>query len=383
MRACCLILATQTRMTFPTKLSMTTYTHSPFLKMLVFAVIIGIAFIDTFTQLDIAIAVLYVVVVMLSATLWPRNVVVVITSLLLGLTIAAHVFSHGLTMTGGPFARCIVSLIAIGITSFLALKGQATTIRLLQREEALHRSQSQLAHVTRVTMLGELAASIAHEVNQPLAAISTNAEASLRWLNRTTPDISEAKTAIENIVRDTARASDVIKKIRAMSRKSDPQYLEIDINDVVEESVSLLQRELKQNDILLNMTLAADLPAVLGDKVQLQQVVINLLVNSMQAMSNNSPAERLLFLRTVRSPSDQVMVEISDTGPGIPADHAHHLFDAFFTTKKEGMGMGLPICRSIIETHGGDIRAVPTDGRGATLQFSLPLPTRKNQPHER
>lgn len=347
--------------------------RSPLPSIVVGLMIVAIFVVDAFTMLDVAIAVLYVAVVLMSVTFWRRYAVILITLLCMGLTVIAYGLSHHFMLDEGALARCIVSLIAIAVTAFLALRGQAATNRLLQREEALHRSQAQLAHVTRVTTLGELAASIAHEVNQPLAAISANGEAALRWLNRTQPDLDEAKTAITNMVGDTQRASEVIKRIRALVRKSDPQYVALDINNVARESTAMVQRELRRHGVQLNVELAEDLPQVRGDRVQLQQVIINLLVNAMQAMSHDvSERRRLLTLRTARSGDGGVLVEVRDTGPGIDATHAEKLFDAFFTTKQDGMGMGLPICRSIIETHGGRIWMLHQPDPGATLQFSLP-----------
>lgn len=341
------------------------------------AMIAVIFAIDAFTKLDVAIAVLYVAVVLLSVTFWQRRTVIAITLLCMGLTVLAFAFSHNFLKDEGALARCVVSLVAIGVTAFLALRGQAATERLLQQEDALHRSQAQLAHVTRVTTLGELVASIAHEVNQPLAAISANGEAALRWLNRPQPDLEEARAAIANMVGDTQRASEVIKRIRALARKSDPQHAALDINAVARESVAMVRRELLRHRVRLEARLAEGLPPVRGDRVQLQQVVINLLVNAIQSMAHDEPQkQRVLTLRTLPSGDGGVLVEVGDTGPGIHADHADKLFDAFFTTKKDGMGMGLPICRSIIEAHGGRIWMLPGVHPGATLQFSLPAGTR-------
>jgi C4-dicarboxylate-specific signal transduction histidine kinase len=241
-----------------------------------------------------------------------------------------------------------------------------------QAEEALHRSQTELAHATRVTTLGELAASIAHEVNQPLAAVTTNAEASLRWLNRTEPDLVEAAQALERILSETFRASEVIRRIRALSRKADPQRAPLDLKEVIEDSVTLVAREIQRSRVELIQEIADDTPAIVGDRIQLQQVLINLLINAMQAMSANHHSTRKMSLSLRHDEPHEVVVEIRDTGPGVQADDMGRLFNAFFTTKAEGMGMGLSICRSIIEAHGGRIWAQSPPGGGATLRFALP-----------
>lgn len=347
----------------------------PFLPILIVILTGVIFFIDAFTPLDIAIAVMYVVVVLLAAARWSPHVVLVVTALCLGLTGIAYIVAHGWMYSENPFARFTFSVIAISTTAFLAIKGQRATARLLQREEALQQAQAQLAHVTRVTMLGELAASIAHEVNQPLAAIATNGAATLRWLNRPRPDLAEARAAIDNIINDTGRASEVIKRVRALARKSDPQYLGVDLNEVVNESVALVQREISRNGVQLHTTLADTPLPVQADRIQLQQVIINLLVNAMQAMTAHRSSTRIVSLRTAMAANDEVLLEVSDTGPGIDAVHVGRLFEAFYTTKAEGMGMGLSICRSIIESHGGRIWLDAGRSPGATLCFALPMQT--------
>ena len=239
-------------------------------------------------------------------------------------------------------------------------------------EQALHESQVQLAHVTRVTMLGELAASIAHEVNQPLAAIATNGEASLRWLNRPQPNLDEACAAIGSLLEASRRATEVIQRIRALARRSDPNHLPLDFNAVAEEAAALVRRELGSHAVILKLELAPGLPQVRGDKVQLLQVLINLMMNAMQAMQGCEAGNASLLLRTALDADGAVQCHITDSGPGIATEHLPHLFEAFFSTKADGMGMGLPICRSIVETHGGRIWARSTPGLGATLSLSLP-----------
>src|ERR1700730_7974001 len=230
--------------------------------------------------------------------------------------------------------------------------------------EELHRAQVDLAHVTRVTTLGELNASIAHEVNQPPGALVTTAEACLRWLDRGTPDLNEARRNVEMIVNDGHRAGEVIRRVRALSKKTEPQTTPLDINDVVNDVVPLVQRELFSHRVILRMELAPALPAVLADRIQLQQVLINLVMNGMEAMAHVTHRPRELVIRSLQDEAGQVLVTVKDSGVGIAAENADQMFNAFFTTKSGGMGMGLSICRSIIEAHGGRISASGNVGPG-------------------
>jgi C4-dicarboxylate-specific signal transduction histidine kinase len=238
---------------------------------------------------------------------------------------------------------------------------------------ALHKAQADLAHVTRVTTLGELTASIAHEVNQPLAAIVTNAEACVRWLDCGTPDLDEVRGAAEWIIKDGNRAGEVIQRVRALVHKTDTQKAPLDINDVVREVIALVQRELFSHRVSLRMQLAPALPAVLADRVQLQQVIINLVMNGIEAMQPVTDRPRELVIRSHEDEAHKVLVTVEDRGVGVPAENVDRLFNAFFTTKSSGMGMGLSICRSIIEAHGGRLSASRNVGPGATFQFALPV----------
>jgi PAS domain S-box-containing protein len=239
-------------------------------------------------------------------------------------------------------------------------------------EEALHKAQAELAHVTRVTTMGELAASIAHEVNQPLAAVVTNGNACLRWLAGTTPNLNEAREAVWRIIRDGNRASDVITRIRALVRKTDTEKARLDINQIVQEVVFLTQNEAVRKGVKLRMELAADVPPVLGDRVQLQQVILNLAMNGVEAMASVADRARELLIRSCQHGSDQVLVAVQDSGIGIDSQNLEKIFDAFYTTKPQGMGMGLAISRSIVENHGGRLWATPNESRGAVFQFTLP-----------
>lgn len=240
-------------------------------------------------------------------------------------------------------------------------------------EEKLHNAQTELAHVTRVTTLGELTASIAHEVNQPLAAVITNAEACLRWLDRETPDLAAARRSAEWVINDGNRASEVLRRVRALANKSDIEKVPIDINSVVRDVIALVQGELTRHRVSLQVELAPLSPVILGDRVQLQQVIINLVMNGIEAMQPLVDRPRELVIRSGQDETRGVFLSVADCGVGISVEDVDWLFNAFFTTKSDGMGMGLSICRSILEAHGGRLWASRNEGPGATFQFVLPL----------
>jgi PAS domain S-box-containing protein len=261
--------------------------------------------------------------------------------------------------------------------NFLGYRGTGTDITALKRAEQaehdLRTAQAELAHVTRVTMLGELTASIAHEVNQPLAAVVANAEASLRWLNREEPDLAAARRSVEWVIEDGCRASDVIRRVRALAKKSDMETLPLELNQVVNEAATLVERELVKHSVSLRTELAPALPEILGDRVQLQQVIINLLMNGIEAMEPVTDRPRELLIQSGKDDTGYLILRVADSGIGISAENASRVFNAFFTTKSSGLGMGLSICRSIVEAHGGRMSASNNDGPGATFQLLLPL----------
>ncbi len=243
---------------------------------------------------------------------------------------------------------------------------------LHQKEVSLREAQIELAHVSRVTTMGELAASIAHEVSQPLAGIVTNGNASLRWLAGGSPNLNEAREAIHRIIRDGSRAGDVVSRMRAIFKKACTVKERLDINDAIEEVAILTQSEVRKNTVVLRMELAGHLPSVMGDRVQLQQVVMNLILNGVEAMSTVRNRERELVISTEYGEGeDEVCVAVQDSGVGLDPMNAERIFDAFHTTKPDGLGMGLSISRSIVERHGGRLWAVSNVGPGATFRFTL------------
>ena len=239
-------------------------------------------------------------------------------------------------------------------------------------EAALQRAQSELAHATRIMTLGELTASIAHEVNQPLGAIVTSAGSCARWLAAQPPDMEKARRALERIANDGTRAAEVIKRLRSLMKRQAPRKGSLSINEAILEVIALAQAELRRSHILVGTRLA-DLPRVLGDKVQLQQVLLNLIVNALEAMTGVTERRRELTITSSMEGPDAVQVEVRDSGTGLEAEHAAHLFEPFYTTKAEGIGIGLSISRSIVEAHGGRLSAEANSPHGAVFRFSLPV----------
>ncbi|MEA3181830.1 MAG: hypothetical protein QOI59_5353, partial [Gammaproteobacteria bacterium] len=245
--------------------------------------------------------------------------------------------------------------------------------RLRASEQRFLDTQMELAHVTRITTLGELAASISHEVNQPLAAVVNAAAACLRWLDRSAPNLDEARLAVDWIIKEGNRATQVIRRVRALANKTSIEKVPLDINDVVREVIALVQSELISHQVSLRTEFAPALPLILGDRVQLQQVILNLAMNGIEAMQSITDRPRELVIRSLQDETQQVLVSVADCGVGISAENADRLFNAFFTTKSSGMGMGLSICLSIMEGHGGRLWATANVPHGATFQFVLPL----------
>jgi two-component system sensor kinase FixL len=459
--------------------------RSPLLPVFAGLFAIGIFIVDTFEPLDIAIAVLYVVVVLIASNIYQRRGLLLTAAACIGLTLLSYFIVH-VPEADSALVRCLMSLAAISATTFLALRNQSanamlrerarlldlthdtifardmndtitywnlgaeqlygwraneaigknshqlmktvfpeplesinaelaragrwegellhtkrdgTTVKVASRwslqkndwnrpigtletnndvternraQEALQVAQAELAHVSRLTTLGELMASIAHEVNQPLAGIVTNGEACLRWLNFDPPELGEVRSGLESMISDSVRASEVIWGLRALTKKTQSQKATLNINQLVEQVTKLVQRELLNNRVSLELELSPGLPDVLGDRIQLQQVVLNLIINGIQAMSAIDDRSRVLRVESRQNEAHDVVIAVMDSGIGIDPAIADQLFTAFFTTRTSGLGMGLSICRSIIEAHGGKVTALNNKGPGATFQFTLP-----------
>jgi C4-dicarboxylate-specific signal transduction histidine kinase len=244
---------------------------------------------------------------------------------------------------------------------------------LRERGEALQEVQTELAHVTRVMTLGELTASIAHEVNQPLAAIVTNGNACLRWLGGASPNLTEARQAVDRIIKDSYRASAVISRVRTLVKKAPARSDVVDLNDVILEVLALAESEARRNHVLLKQQLASDLPFVHGDRVQLQQVILNLIINGLESIAKSNSGSRELSISSTKDEANNVVVAVRDSGTGLDPANLERVFDAFFTTKADGMGMGLAISRTIIESHGGRLWATTNAPKGAVFQFTIPV----------
>jgi C4-dicarboxylate-specific signal transduction histidine kinase len=235
----------------------------------------------------------------------------------------------------------------------------------------LRRAQAELAHASRVATLGELSTSIAHEVHQPLTAIVASGNAAVRWLDREVPERAQAISSITRMINEAHRASQVILRIRELAKKAEPEMAQVDVNRLIEDVLVLISGEAASQRVAVRPQLASELPPALGDRVQLQQVLINLVMNGIQAMGSVTDRARVLVIRTQRHGDDELFVAVEDAGVGIESENLDRLFGAFYTTKPDGMGMGLSISRSIVEAHGGSISATRNSGPGMTFQFTL------------
>lgn len=335
----------------------------PFLPVIAIVVAAAIFVVDTLTDLEIAAAALYVIVILLSVRFCERRGIMLIGAACVVLTL----ISLALTRTGTPYSGTInafISIATIAATTYLVL-------RIDSAQTAIDETRTQLAHVGRVTTLGELTASIAHEVNQPLTAVVTNANAGMRWLAAAPPNIGEANRTLERIVRDANRASDIVGRIRNLAKRAPSVMDAVDLNDMVLATVALVQGQISRSGINLHTELGDGLPMVRGDHVQLQQIVLNLLVNAIESLSGSTEAARDIRLSTEMN-RDAVAVAVQDNGSGFGRE-LDRLFDAFYTTKPGGLGMGLAIARSIVEAHGGRIWAEANQPHGASVTFTVPV----------
>ena len=257
---------------------------------------------------------------------------------------------------------------ALGLASLVDMSERT------QAQESIARLQREFTHAARVSMLGELTASIAHEVNQPLGAILTNGEATLRWLDRPDPDLGELRALATRAIADARRAADIIRRIRAMAIRAEPERVKVALNDVVGDVLMFLRWEMQRHGVSVTLDLGPALPAVMADRVQLQQVLANLCINAVQAMALSERPMRRLSVRTFLADGNTIGADVEDTGPGIPLSHLERLFQSFSSSKQGGMGIGLAICRSIIEGHGGTIAGANLGGAGgARFRFTLPV----------
>jgi signal transduction histidine kinase len=266
------------------------------------------------------------------------------------------------------------------VGEYLGISMDVTEQRRAEGErETLRQAQADLAHVTRVTTMGELTASLAHEIKQPITAAVADAHACLLWLGRDQPDLPEARDAASRTIKDATRASDIINRIRQLFKRGGPERQLLDVNEVVEEMIGLLRGEASRYSISIHSELAEDLPRIMADRVQLQQVLMNLMLNGIEAMKDIGTVGELT-IKSQQGDDRQLVISVGDTGVGLQPDQVEQVFRAFFTTKPQGTGMGLSISRSIIESHGGRLWASTNAGRGgATFQFALPIDVNANE----
>lgn len=272
------------------------------------------------------------------------------------------------TLDRTPLAVAIAGFVLADLAALFA-----SALKRKRADEALRQTQADLAHVQRVTAMGELAASITHEVMQPLGAGMNNAGAASRWLGAQPPNLDNARQALDRAVNDGMRAAEIIGRIRTLMKKQPPRKDALEVNEAIVEVIALTRGEVMENNVSVQTQLAEGLPLIQGDRVQLQQVILNLIINAVQAMSGISEGSRGLLISTGKDASGRVLVAVQDSGPGLSPESFERLFDSFYTTKPGGMGMGLSICRSIVEAHGGRIWATPNAGPGITMQFTLPI----------
>jgi signal transduction histidine kinase len=273
----------------------------------------------------------------------------------------------------GTLDRNALTLAIAGFTLADLAALFASVSKRKHADEALRQTQADLAHIQRVTTMGELAASISHEVMQPLGAVVTNAQTALRWLGAQPPDLDEVRQALGRAVKDGKRAAEIIGRIRTLIKKEPLRKDALEVNEAIVEVIALTRGEVMKNNVSVQTQLAEGLPLIQGDRVQLQQVILNLIINAVEAMSGVSERSRGLLIGTGKDASDRVLVAVQDSGPGLNPENCERLFDSFYTTKPGGMGMGLSICRSIVEAHGGRIWSTPNAGPGITVQFTLPI----------
>jgi signal transduction histidine kinase len=326
----------------------------------------GIFAVDTITDSEIAFPAFYTAIVLLSVGFCKKNGVVFVGIGCIALTLLSDLLTVNSGVSEAGVINTAISFLAIATTTFLAIKIQSAEIVAVE-------TQSQLAHVVRVTALGELAATIAHEVNQPLTAAVINGNACLEWLAAHPPNLDEVKRAVGLLVKDAHRASHVLAQVRALTKGSTSEKGPLNINKTILATVTLIDREIQRSQVSLQTQLSDDVPIVDGDRVQLQQVILNLLLNGIEAIKLVAAGPKDLIISSAKSDSNDVLISVQDSGAGFAPADLDRLFNAFYTTKPDGMGMGLAISRTIIENHCGRIWATPNSPRGAVLQFTLPI----------
>src|SRR5665213_285134 len=342
-----------------------TASNSSLLPIVAVALTATIFVFDTITDLEIAVPVFYTAVILISVRFCNKRGVAFVGAGCIFLTLTSDFLTTTTSASEAGIINTTISVLAIAVTTFLAIKIETA-------ESAVFEARTQLAHIARVTALGELTASIAHEVNQPLAAMVINGNATLRWLSAKPPNLEEAKQAIEHIVKDGTRAGEIIARVRAFIKRNPPRKASFNINEVIRETVMLTASEIHRSRVNVRTDIDANLQEVFGDRIQIQQVVLNLLLNAIEAVNKTPEGPRELRINSSNDGIAVALFTIRDSGLGLDPEKLEQPFSAFYTTKEDGMGIGLTISRSIIESHGGRIWATLNAPRGAVFQFTLP-----------
>ncbi|CAA0090294.1 Adaptive-response sensory-kinase SasA [Starkeya nomas] len=341
-------------------------------------VIAGVFLFDVFAPFDVSIAVLYTLAISIAIGTFSESGIIAVAAIASLLTCTGFFVVHDGDLETAAAGRCLVALIAIAGTTAIAVWTQRAAkhdrVERQQLAANLDRIQVELRHLGRVTLMGELSSAIVHEIRQPLSAIAIEAEAGRRWQARGISAVAEADACFERIIVESRRADAIIARLRAMARQESGTSSVFSFNDIVNDVVPLIRRELVAHSVKLDLSLPPSSHSICGDRVQFQQVLLNLALNAIQAMAPDENARHVLKLHAGYTTPDTSLatLEVRDTGPGIPAELSERLFQPFFTTKPQGMGMGLSICRSIVEAHGGCIEIVPNEGGGAAFRIAVP-----------
>ncbi|HTJ91297.1 MAG TPA: ATP-binding protein [Acidocella sp.] len=326
----------------------------------------GIFVLDAVTSVNVVVSDLHVVVVLMaSRVLRPRDILLVASGCIL-LAVVSHFIAWGNPWSLTSLINLLFVCSTIGLAAFVISRNASTAL-------ALRQAQHQLAHFARVTTLAELTASLSHELSQPVSAVIMNAQACSRWLSAEPPNLEEARKATECISKNGNRAVTLIHQVRNMIKKSPRQTVWIDINHMIQETLALVHAEVLRHRAILETQLMPNLPAVQGDRVQLQQVILNLVLNALEATDANGEAPRKIVVATALEDATALRVTVSDSGKGLDPKELEQIFDAFYTTKPLGMGMGLAVSRSIIQAHSGRLWATPNAPRGAVFNFTMPI----------
>jgi C4-dicarboxylate-specific signal transduction histidine kinase len=283
---------------------------------------------------------------------------------------------RSLRASDGMYRWCVSSALPLRASDGGILKWYGTVVDFHDRRQAqedLRSTQAELAHVNRVMTMGALTASIAHEVNQPLAAIIASGDSCTAWLASEPPNLDKARAAASRMIQAATQASEIVQRVRAMFKKTPSVAASVDMNELIEETISFVHHEAQRKNVSLRADFGAGLPTIDGDPVQLEQVILNLMMNGIESMAGLDRQAKQILIRSALPNPGELLVSVADTGPGIDAEHAKRLFAPFFTTKPQGIGMGLPICRSIIEAHSGRIWAENNESGGAMFHFTLPV----------